>query len=156
MWQPSTGKYCKVLGQWQCPKSGRNIVVQVCFAVSVIKRIFRFRQLICCFDLYLAEISNLHHYILVGRVNTAEVSDKLVNKEVILVPQSSLLRCCSESLGFSFHCIIRICLRRFASSVRSDPDSDLWRICERWERIVDTWSLLRLPLATSAMHTYDR
>jgi hypothetical protein len=56
--------------------------------------------------------SNLHHYILVGMVNTAVVSDKLVNNKVILVPQSALLRCCSESLGFSFHCIIKIRLRR--------------------------------------------
>jgi hypothetical protein len=58
------------------------------------------------------KISNLHHYILVGMVNTAVVSDKLVNNKVILVPQSALLRCCSESLGLSFHCIIKICLRR--------------------------------------------
>jgi len=45
-------------------------------------------------------------------VNTAEVSDKLVDKKVVLVPQSTLLRCCSEFLGVTFHRIIRIFILR--------------------------------------------
>ncbi len=75
-----------------------------------------FRQWICCLDQNFARIwNNLHYCILIGRVKTAEVRDKLVDKKVILVLQSTLLRCCSDSsefLGFSFHCVIRICIWR--------------------------------------------
>ncbi len=64
----------------------------------------------------------------VCRVDTAGVSDKLVDKKVVLVPQSTLLRCCFDFLGFSFQSIIRIFIRRwyFNGEGSVNAGNELW------------------------------
>ncbi len=108
------GKYGKALESWQDCHASVPEVEEISWYRFVCcecnKPVFPVSRMNLLPWLILIRIqNNLHHdYTLVDRVSTAEVSDKLVDKKVMLVPQSTLLLCCSVFLGFSFHRIIRI------------------------------------------------
>ena len=75
------------------PEDKEFVVVHWHPAVLVIERNFMWSQRICCLDLDLVfKPVHLHHDTRLGRVNAAKMSNELMDKEIIILIQGSLLR----------------------------------------------------------------
>ena len=112
------------------PEDKEFVVVHWHLAVNVIERQWQYSQRICCHDLDLViKPVHLHHDTRLGRVNAAKMSNELMDKEIIILIQGSLLRLPLRFFQFVYRLRLRLLfiLLRLRTAIDRDANSiNIW------------------------------